>query len=623
VTTGGGASRRRGRWTVGAVAVLSLLAGLAPPARAEVVSRPTTGGYPTFGLTVGHSCIHRLEGASAGWVELTAWSTPPGTRIEDATLLGLVGRHQWRSPQNQAHIVDAPQAYELWSGGSRGPLRTARIAPGERFRVAYTVRPDDSGRLIAAGNEQVEVRVVSDGGTALPVVQESCGWGATQLRGGVPAVQRKVDWPAARAAQNAAIANGLELPANWADEFTRVLFEVCGIGDNLEPPEDIEAYTMLEVDHGAPVTVGVLGDSITSQIRDELVADTRFNWVVASMCAGRIDQFLGENLEPGAPDLSFGLDAVLEADPDVVVVALGSVDARDVGSDPARSAIRMLQRLSSVPCPIWMNAFVGTTNHEWAAATHRFNQRLSERVSAQQTPLLDWSGAVLTSGLGSGMWIAPGPFDELHVTVPIGHQARVGMILSAIDQCTRPPALTTCVTGVWDVWNGHAFCEEISWLVQEAITTGYADFSFRPTDTVTRQSMAAFLHRLAGSPATPAPDPATFRDVGAAHPFFGEIEWLAGEGIAGGFADGRFGPGLEVSRQAMAAFLYRLAGRPAFTPPSHATFPDVPAGHPFFREIEWLANRGIAGGYSDGRFRPDASVTRQAMAAFLQRYAAL
>jgi hypothetical protein len=49
------------------------------------------------------------------------------------------------------------------------------------------------------------------------------------------------------------------------------------------------------------------------------------------------------------------------------------------------------------------------------------------------------------------------------------------------------------------------------------------------------------------------------------------------------------------------------------------TFSDVNASHPFYGEIEWLAASGITTGYPDGTFRPGAPVTRQAMAAYLQR----
>ena len=47
------------------------------------------------------------------------------------------------------------------------------------------------------------------------------------------------------------------------------------------------------------------------------------------------------------------------------------------------------------------------------------------------------------------------------------------------------------------------------------------------------------------------------------------------------------------------------------------SFEDVPVAHPFFDEIEWLASEDIAGGFLDGTYRPGADVTRQAMAAFL------
>jgi len=53
--------------------------------------------------------------------------------------------------------------------------------------------------------------------------------------------------------------------------------------------------------------------------------------------------------------------------------------------------------------------------------------------------------------------------------------------------------------------------------------------------------------------------------------------------------------------------------------PATATFSDVPTSHPFFQEIEALAASGITTGYSDGTFRPNNYVTRQALAAYLAR----
>jgi hypothetical protein len=69
----------------------------------------------------------------------------------------------------------------------------------------------------------------------------------------------------------------------------------------------------------------------------------------------------------------------------------------------------------------------------------------------------------------------------------------------------------------------------------------------------------------------------------------------------------------------MSAFLYRAAGEPAFDPPGTATFADVSPSHPFFAEVEWMADEGISTGYADGTYRPNTNVSRSAMSAFLHR----
>jgi S-layer homology domain len=107
----------------------------------------------------------------------------------------------------------------------------------------------------------------------------------------------------------------------------------------------------------------------------------------------------------------------------------------------------------------------------------------------------------------------------------------------------------------------NAFCWEIGWLAGSGVTTGFADGGYHPADKVTRQSMAAFMYRLAGSPRGPNPfcTTAAFPDVPKTHPFCGEIDWLVDEGITTGFSDGKYHPTDAVTRQSMAAFMYRLA----------------------------------------------------------------
>src|SRR5690606_26594689 len=106
-----------------------------------------------------------------------------------------------------------------------------------------------------------------------------------------------------------------------------------------------------------------------------------------------------------------------------------------------------------------------------------------------------------------------------------------------------------------------------------------------------------------------------FPDVPASFTFQGEVSWLAETGLSEGYPDGTFRPRAPVSRQATAGFLYRLAGNPPVTlPPPAERFPDVGADHAFADAIYWMVANDMASGYDDGRFRPTAPVSRQAMA---------
>jgi hypothetical protein len=178
-----------------------------------------------------------------------------------------------------------------------------------------------------------------------------------------------------------------------------------------------------------------------------------------------------------------------------------------------------------------------------------------------------------------------------------------------------------CTSTFGDVSTGHPFFEEICWLSQMGITGGFADGGYHPSAAVSRQAMAAFLYRLALTPPFQPPTTPTFDDVGPSHPFLREVEWLASEQIAGGFEDDTYRPLSPVSRQAMAAFLYRVGGEPPAATPPAQTFGDVPPSHPFFDEIAWMTEAGVANGFEDDTFRPSNPVSRQAMAAFLLRLA--
>ena len=171
-----------------------------------------------------------------------------------------------------------------------------------------------------------------------------------------------------------------------------------------------------------------------------------------------------------------------------------------------------------------------------------------------------------------------------------------------------------------DVPADYPFVNDINWLAQRRITTGYPDGTFRPNGSVERGAMAAFFYRMAGSPQFTAPSTPSFKDVPRDHPFYKEIEWMRARGITTGWSDGTFRPNDAVNRDAMAAFFYRFAGSPAYSAPAVSPFSDVSTGSQFYREIAWLADQRITTGWADGSFRPVQPIERGAMAAFLHRY---
>lgn len=176
-----------------------------------------------------------------------------------------------------------------------------------------------------------------------------------------------------------------------------------------------------------------------------------------------------------------------------------------------------------------------------------------------------------------------------------------------------------------DVGAAHPFCVQITWLARHAITTGYADGTFGPTVSVSRQAMAAWLYAFSGQPAPSGACDVTdgFTDVGVDHPFCRQIMWLASQGFTHGYPDGSFHPAEPISRQAAAAFLFRLAGQATGASCASSSFADVPLTHVFCQEIAWMAESGIAEGFPDGTFRPTDDISRQAGAAFLFRLSQL
>lgn len=226
-------------------------------------------------------------------------------------------------------------------------------------------------------------------------------------------------------------------------------------------------------------------------------------------------------------------------------------------------------------------------------------------------------GRAILGGAGAIVVIPAAPLEvgeRYRAVVTAGTTTvRTTFTVGTPDEITPPPP-----PPFGDVGRYHPFVEEIRWMVAEGLTTGFADGTFRPTLAVSRQAMSSFLWKHAGAPVVACP--VELPDVPPGHPFRNPICWMLDEGITTGFADGTFRPTLPVSRQAAAAFLHRLDGSPTGPFPEPG-FSDVGGGHPFRTAIAWMVDEGLANGFADGTFKPTAAVSRQAMATFLFRFA--
>ena len=90
---------------------------------------------------------------------------------------------------------------------------------------------------------------------------------------------------------------------------------------------------------------------------------------------------------------------------------------------------------------------------------------------------------------------------------------------------TQPAAAANClVAPIPDVPANHPFCSDIEWMKAQGISTGFAD-GYRPSAPVTRQAMSAFMARLAGATLTSCAS-APFADVAPSHHFCREIAWM-------------------------------------------------------------------------------------------------
>ena len=97
------------------------------------------------------------------------------------------------------------------------------------------------------------------------------------------------------------------------------------------------------------------------------------------------------------------------------------------------------------------------------------------------------------------------------------------------------------------------------------------------------------------------------------------VHFCIDEGLMEGYGGGLFGPNDTLSRAQLCQIVYNMEGQPTVT--GGSAFTDVADGAWYADAVTWAASQGIVGGYGDGNFGPNDLITREQLAAILWRYA--
>ncbi len=170
-----------------------------------------------------------------------------------------------------------------------------------------------------------------------------------------------------------------------------------------------------------------------------------------------------------------------------------------------------------------------------------------------------------------------------------------------------------------DVKAGDWYYEAVSYVYARGIMNGIDDIHFSPDQPTTRGMIVTMLHRLEGSPSAL---PAAFRDVPVGAYYAGPISWAAANNLVNGVGDGLFDPEKPITREQLAAILYRFAQYKGLNTAARADlsrFFDASQVSVYAVDaMSWAVAAGLVTG-SDGNLTPGGNATRAQVATIFQR----
>lgn len=244
----------------------------------------------------------------------------------------------------------------------------------------------------------------------------------------------------------------------------------------------------------------------------------------------------------------------------------------------------------------WFNAAEGGDKVTQIEATETGNKTFYAYWQKNETPVKTWSITyVADGGVINGSY--PTSYVEGTVTV--------------LPTNVTKPGYT--FLGWFTAYSGGVLVKQI-----EATETGEKTFYARWQKTVLPPPPVT-----PGTPVTPAKPAAPvglpFADVSGSDWFYNDVRYVYEKGIMDGTGIDRFSPNAPLTRAMIVTILYRMAGSPSVS--GSSDFTDVAAGKWFAKAVAWAAANGIVNGYGSGLFGPNDPVTREQLAAILYRYA--
>lgn len=173
-----------------------------------------------------------------------------------------------------------------------------------------------------------------------------------------------------------------------------------------------------------------------------------------------------------------------------------------------------------------------------------------------------------------------------------------------------------------DVKTSAWYHEDVQYVSENGLMKGTGENLFSPDATTTRGMIVTILYRLEGEPSPTGACP--FQDVASGKYYEKAITWAAENGIVSGFSADTFGPDQNITREQMAAILYRYATYKKYdvsTAGDLSKFPDADKVSSYAVDaMKWANAAGLINGSNDGKLYPAGNATRAQVAAILTRF---